>query len=206
MGLYSKYLFPRILDWVMRGDETDEQRRLVLSEASGKVFEIGFGTGLNMPHYPNTVESITVADKNPGMNKLALRRIDESRLTVEHHVMDGQELPLEDASFDNVVCAFTLCSIPDAYKALGEMRRILRPGGKLLFIEHGLSDDPKVARWQHRLTPIQKMIGDGCRLNRNFAEIIRNANFHIAKLENFYMPNEPRFLAYMYRGVAVKEA
>ena len=206
MGLYSKYLFPRILDYVMRGDEMNEQRQLVLSEAAGKVFEIGFGTGLNMRHYPDTVTSVTVADKNPAMHKLAQRRIAASPLPVEHHVMDGQELPLDDASFDNVVCTFTLCSIPDVHKALSELRRILRPGGKLLFIEHGLSDDPKVAKWQNRLTPIQKMIGDGCRLNRNFAEIIRDADFHIAKLENFYMPNEPRFLGYLYRGVAVKEA
>lgn len=206
MGLYSKYLFPRILDFAMRGDEINEQRRLVLSEASGKVFEIGFGTGLNMRYYPDGVSSVTVADKNPAMHKLAERRIAASPLPVEHHVMDGQELPLEDGSFDNVVCTFTLCSIPDVHKALRELRRILRPGGKLLFIEHGLSDDPKVAKWQGRLTPIQKVIGDGCRLNRNFRELIRDAGFHIQKLDNFYMPKEPRFLAYMYRGVAVKNA
>ncbi|MEX2016439.1 MAG: class I SAM-dependent methyltransferase [Candidatus Hydrogenedentales bacterium] len=206
MGLYSKYLFPRILDWAMRGEDMEEQRRLVLSEAKGEVFEIGFGTGLNLRHYPATVTRVTVADKNPAMHKIAQRRIAESPLEVEHHVMDGQELPLDDASFDNVVCTFTLCSIPDVSKALSELRRILRPGGKLLFIEHGLADDAKLQRWQHRLTPLQKMIGDGCRLNRNIGEIIRDARFRIAQLDNFYMPNEPRLFGYIYRGVAVKDA
>lgn len=204
MGFYSNVLFPKLLDKVMSNGYMTKSRIAVLENVQGDIFEIGFGTGLNLPHYPEHVKTITTADVNPGMNTLAQRRIDASPIEVKHDVLDGQNLPFDDASFDTVVCTWTLCSIPDAGKALNELHRILRPGGKFHFVEHGLADDEKVRKWQHRLTPLQRRIGDGCHFNRNMEELIRDHHFDYEQLETFYMKKAPRFAGYMYRGVAKK--
>lgn len=204
MGIYSKYLFPRILDLAMRDPEMKEQRPLVLEHVTGDIFEVGFGTGLNLRYYPENVKKITTADPNAGMNKLAQRRIDESSIEVDHHTMGGEDLPFDDEAFDTVVCTWTLCSIPEPDKALDEFKRILRKGGQFLFIEHGLADDPKVQKWQNRLNRFWKVIGDGCNLNRNHTELIQDHGFSFDEIDNFYFEKGPKFVGYMYRGIARK--
>lgn len=204
MGLYSSVIFPRILNVVMSSGYMKKARTAVLSEVSGDIFEIGFGTGLNLPHYPQGVKKITTVDVNPGMNKLAQRQIDASDIEVEHTVLNGEKLPMEDASFDSVVCTWTLCSIADVNSAMREVHRVLRPGGKFFFVEHGLSDEAKVRKWQNRLTPPWKIIGDGCHLNRNIKEIILDNKFSFLEFENYYMEKSPKFAGYLYQGVASK--
>jgi ubiquinone/menaquinone biosynthesis C-methylase UbiE len=204
MGFYSNVLFPRLLDKIMSTGQMHKARHALLSNVEGTVFEIGFGTGLNLQHYPETVSKITTADINPGMNKRAMERIAESPITVDHNVINGESLPFEDESFDTVVCTWTLCSIKDVDAALQQVRRILKPDGKFLFVEHGLADDPKVRKWQHRLNPLQQRIGDGCNLNRNMKELIQDNHFSFSELETFYMPKSPRFAGFMYQGMATK--
>jgi len=204
MGFYSTVLFPGLLDKIMSTGQMHKARHALLSNAHGTVFEIGFGTGLNLQHYPETVSEITTADINPGMNKRALQRIAESPIKVDHNVINGESLPFEDESFDTVVCTWTLCSIKNVDAALQQVRRILKPDGKFLFIEHGLADDPKVQKWQQRLNPIQQRIGDGCNLNRNMKELIQDNHFSFDTMETFYMPKSPRFAGFMYQGIASK--
>ncbi|PCJ51768.1 MAG: SAM-dependent methyltransferase [Candidatus Hydrogenedentota bacterium] len=204
MGFYSNVLFPALLDKVMSTGQMHKARHALLSNAQGTVFEIGFGTGLNLQHYPETVSEITTADINPGMNKRALQRIAESPIKVDHNVINGESLPFEDESFDTVVCTWTLCSIKNVDAALQQVRRILKPKGKFLFVEHGLADDPKVQKWQHRLNPLQQRIGDGCNLNRNMKELIQDNHFSFDTMDTFYMPKSPRFAGFMYQGIASK--
>lgn len=202
MGFYSRYIFPYVMHTVMSNKAMTRSRAELLVEADGEIFEIGFGTGLNLAHYPSHINKITTADVNAGMGRLAQKSIDASTIEVDNRVLDGENLPLPDASFDTVVCTWTLCSIPNVNKAMGELHRILRPGGKFLFVEHGLADDPKVQRMQHRVTPYWKIVGDGCHLNRNIRELFQDHHFAIPRLNNFYMPGAPRFASYMYQGVA----
>lgn len=203
MGFYGKYIFPKIVDRVMDSKDMRAARDKTLEGVTGDIFEIGFGTGLNLDHYPQHVRRITTADVNPGMAKAAQRRIAASKIDVDNRVLNGESLPFDDGSFDSVVCTWTLCSIANADKALAELRRVLRPKGRFFFIEHGLSDDPKIRKWQDRLTPYWKIIGDGCHLNRDAGALLRDNGFALAKLENFYMDG-PRFATYMYQGVAEK--
>lgn len=140
------------------------------------------------------------------MGKVAERNMKNSGIEVDSRVISGENLPIEDQSFDSVVCTWTLCSIPDAARALREVRRVLRPGGRFFFVEHGLAPDPNVAKWQHRLTPIQKVIGDGCHLNRPIDQMIKGEGFGLSDLETFYMPKAPKFAGYMFRGIANVES
>lgn len=188
----------------MSGGEFPELRKSLLADVSGDVFEIGFGTGLNLPHYPSNVKRIATVDPNPGARKLAERRIAESAIEVVHQTISGEHLNLPDESFDSVVCTFTLCSITDVNAAMAEMKRILRKGGRMFFIEHGLSEDPRMQWWQNKLTPLNRIIGDGCHLNRNPRATISGSGLRIESLDNFYLKNMPKYGAYMYRGIAVK--
>lgn len=202
MGLYSNYIFPRILNNFMSSGQFKKQRDLLLSSVSGDILEIGFGTGLNLEFYPDHVRKITAIDPNAGMNAVAQRNIRNSNIEVDCKILSGENLPIEDQSFDSVVCTWTLCSIPDAARALREVKRVLRPGGRFFFVEHGLAPDPAVQKWQHRLTPIQKVIGDGCHLDRPIDRMIQGEGFSLSDLETFYMPKAPRFAGYMFRGIA----
>jgi len=191
----------------MAGEMFQEWRAQTLVGAKGEVLEIGFGSGLNLPHYPAEVSRITAADPNPGMGKLAQKRIKASAIPVEHHIISGEKLPFEDNSFDTVVSTWTLCSIPKVEQALGELRRVLKPGGQFLFIEHGLNPNPKVQRWQNRLNPLQKTVADGCNLNRNMRALIE-PYFQLQTLKEFNVAeNAPTMFQvadYMYQGVGVK--
>jgi ubiquinone/menaquinone biosynthesis C-methylase UbiE len=180
----------------------DEQRRELLAAAGGRVLEIGFGTGLNLPHYPEGVRTITAVDPNPGMQRRGRRRVEEARVAVEQQRATAEELPFADASFETVVSTFTLCSVADARRAIREVRRVLVPGGQFLFLEHGLSPEPSVRRWQERLNWMQRLVGDGCRLDRRMGELISGA-FGAVESEEFYLDQSPKTHGYVWRGRAV---
>ena len=165
MGIYSRLIFPRFCDWAMRNPRMARLRREVLSEVDGEILEIGFGTGLNLEHYPEHVRHLTAVDPGVGMARIARRRIEQSRVDVDLHVQTAEELPFEDERFDCVVSTWTLCSIQEAQRAVSEIGRVLKPGGRYIFLEHGLGDDPGVQRWQRRLTPLQRRVAGGCRLD-----------------------------------------
>lgn len=203
MGLYSKHIFPRVLDWSLDNAMMREQRREALSPVEGHVLEIGFGTALNLPNYPHQVTRLTAIDSERMLPKRVSERIARARFPVETFQLDaGGRLPFEDDSFDGVASTLTLCSISDVPSALAEIRRVLKPAGSFVFLEHGRSDDPKVARRQDRFNPIQKFVGRGCNLNRRIDELIKAAGLNLVKLDRFLLPDTPRLLGEMYRGVA----
>ncbi|WP_373545102.1 class I SAM-dependent methyltransferase [Chamaesiphon sp.] len=219
MNIYSRLIFPTLIDLVMSGENFANYRRIVLADAVGSVLEIGFGTGLNLAYYPQNspslrdaprterlrqrVEKITTVDVNPGMNKLAQKRIAASSIEVDYRVLNGEKLPMADDTFDTVVSTWTLCSIKQVETAIAEIHRVLKPGGKFLFIEHGLSNEPNIQTWQHRITPIQKVIGDGCHLDRPIRLLIAK-QFNNLDVREFYSPNTPKIGGYFYQGIAIK--
>ncbi len=203
MGFYSRYIFPQLLDWAMADPVFGRLRRELLADVRGEVLEIGFGTGLNLAYYPESVTKITTVDPNRGMNRLAKRRIQSSSKIVDIKNISGEALPMPNQSFDSVVSTWTLCSIVNLDKALAEIYRVLRPGGGLFFLEHGLSNEPEVQVWQDRLTPIQKLLGDGCHLNRPIAKYL-STHFEQLEIKNFYLEGVPKISGYMYCGLATK--
>lgn len=207
MGIYSKHIFPRVLDWSLGNATLHEQRREVLAPLAGHVLEIGLGTALNLPHYPEAVTKLTAIDNERMLPRRVAMRIAGARMPVEQLQLDASgRLPFEDSAFDGVVTTFTLCSIPDVASALREIRRVIKPDGKYVFLEHGRSDDPRVARWQDLLNPIQRVVACGCNLNRVIDGLIRQSGFEIVKLERYLMPDVPRIFAETYRGLAQPEA
>ncbi|WP_019508594.1 class I SAM-dependent methyltransferase [Pleurocapsa sp. PCC 7319] len=203
MGFYSNFIIPYGIDIVMSGSPLSEYRQKLLENVSGEILEIGFGTGLNLAYYPDSVTKITTIDPNPGMQKLARSRIAASNIEVDFQILNGESLPMADASFDSVVCTWTLCSIARVEQAIAEVHRLLKPKGQFFFIEHGLSKDIQIQVWQNRLTPIQKVIADGCHLNRNIKHIIEQKFSNVA-IEQFYAPKLPKVIGYMYQGIATK--
>lgn len=204
MGFYSQVLFPRICDFVLDQPFLAAYRRELLVNAGGDILEIGFGTGLNLPQYPPDVRKISTVDPNAGMHSLAERRIRQTGIEVDHHRLPGENLPFADGAFDCVVSTFTLCSVSDPGRVLSEVCRVLRPGGQFLFLEHGLSPDPAIQKWQRRLNWLQSRIGDGCRLDRNIAAIVERQNFRDVELREQYLEKMPKVSGYAYRGVATK--
>ncbi len=200
MGFYQRYVFPHILDFAMRG--MNPLRGDVLAPAAGDVLEIGFGTGLNLRHYPASVRRLCAVDPMDALPERVAERIAAAPFPIERHQLraDGR-LPFDTGRFDCAAMTWTLCTIPDPIAALHELRRVLKPGAALLFIEHGRSDDARVARFQDRWNPIQNAIGGGCNVNRKIDALIREAGFGFEKLERF-KADGPRFLTEMYRGVA----
>jgi ubiquinone/menaquinone biosynthesis C-methylase UbiE len=199
---YSEVLFPWGMDKSMSSPIHTEARRNLLRETGGKVVEIGFGTGLNLPQYPDTVEKIWTADPNPGHGSRAQKRIEASAIPVDHQRLHGERLPFDDNFFDFAVSTWTLCSINDLPQALSEIQRVLKPEGRFLFLEHGISPDSQVAKWQNRLNGLQMIYGDGCRLNRNFRELIPASGFRIDTLDEFYQEKQKKYVGYTYRGSA----
>lgn len=203
MGWYNRYVFPRLLDWVMTGEPFATYRKEVLAEVAGDVLEIGFGTGLNLAYYPESVSTLTVIDPNPGMAAIAQPRLAETPLSVTSQALRGEALSMADNTFDWVVSTWTLCSIENVDQALSEIHRVLKPGGKLAFIEHGLSSDTDLQVWQHRVTPLQKRIADGCHLDRAISDLIENY-LTVNSLKTFYSPSLPKIGGYFYQGTATK--
>jgi ubiquinone/menaquinone biosynthesis C-methylase UbiE len=193
------------MDWVCGTKKISRYRKELLSGVRGKILEIGFGTGLNLEHYPTSVSAITVIDPNPGMKKKALKRIANSGIKVGHHLLTAEKLPFENQTFDSVVATFTLCSIPDVELALWEIHRVLKKEGRFYFLEHGLSPDPPVQKKQNRWTPWQKRLADGCHLNRDMAALVSGAGFRFIDLKKFYHPSIPKPFGFLYQGIAVKE-
>ncbi|MBD2448582.1 class I SAM-dependent methyltransferase [Nostoc sp. FACHB-152] len=205
MGFYSQVIFPRLLDWSLSDPDLAKYRQELLADVTGEVLEIGFGTGLNLAYYPAHIHKITTIDVNLGMNALAKKRIDDSGIKVEQLLLSSENLPMADNTFDSVVSTWTLCSIANVEQALKEVYRVLKPGGKFFFVEHGLSDKPNVQVWQHRLTPIQKVIADGCHLNRNIQQLVEK-QFDYVEIKRFTPENFPDLMAHLYKGFAVKKA
>jgi len=179
----------------------------VLAPAEGRVLEIGFGTGANLSHYPETVRQLEIVEPDAALNIRAQRRLAKSSREVIVHALSAEHLPFDAASFDTVVSTFTLCSIPDVDSALREVYRVLKPGGRFLFLEHGLSPEAGIARWQRRLTPLQKVIGGGCHLDRPMRPLIEQAGLHIQPhdYEERYAPKLPKVVAWLTSGVAKKD-
>lgn len=202
MGLYADHIFPRVMDRVMRAPGFQEQRQRALAPASGRVLEVGFGTGLNLPHYPSTVTWLTAIEPGHLQEKLVAERSVNLAMPVEIFRNRAEALPWEGNRFDCAVSTWTLCTIRDPLRALSEIRRVLKPGGKFIFLEHGRSDDPKIARWQNILNPFQRLFACGCHLNRLIDRLIEESGFAIERLDRFVMEGLPRPGAEMYRGVA----
>ena len=203
MGFYSKYIFPHLLEWALGNPELGTYRRRALESAAGKVLEVGFGTGLNLPYYPDAVQRITAVDSENLLRERRAERMRDSRVPVEFARLDASgRLPFEDAAFDSVVTTWTLCSIAEVEPALFEMRRLLKPSGRYIFLEHGRSDDLRTARWQDRFNPVERVVGAGCNINRPIDRLIQAAGFAIEDLDRFVMPKTPRILGEMYRGTA----
>jgi ubiquinone/menaquinone biosynthesis C-methylase UbiE len=201
MGFYTDQIVPRITDVALGSSHLARLRARVAAGLEGEVLEVGFGSGRNVPHYPTAVTRVRAVDPATVGRKLAARRVAASPTPVEYIGLDGQALPLDDTCVDHVLTTWTMCTIPDLDRALAEIRRVLRPGGTLHFLEHGRSPDPGVARWQDRLTPLQRRIGGGCHLNRPIDRLLGDAGLNVTRLENYYLKG-PRPLGYMFEGVA----
>ncbi len=206
MGFYADRIFPYLMDWTMDRSRFRELRRQALASARGNVLELGFGTGLNLPHYPKAVTSLTAIDPVEFLPARVARRITSASMPVQVVHLSAERLPFEAGRFDCVVSTFTLCTIPDPIAALREVRRVTKPGGTYMFLEHGRSDDPLVARWQDRLNPIERVIACGCNLNRPIDSLIRQAGLHVTQMERFRLSGVPRIIGELYHGVATVTA
>lgn len=202
MGIRAKYIFPRLMHWSMSRPGLDDERKKLLALVKGEVLEIGFGTGLNLPHYPAHVKKLVAVESNAATWRLAEQQLQASPIDVQPIFQSGEILPFGDRQFDSVVTTFTLCSIRDVAAALREIRRVLRPDGCYFFLEHGLSSDRQVARWQHRFTPLTKWLGEGCHLDRPIGTLIRSARFEFDRYEEGYLKSMPKLGGYLFRGVA----
>ena len=201
MGFYSRFVVPRLIDFAMKQKMLRERRAAIVPKARGTVLEIGIGSGINLPYYSAEVRKLYGIDPSAELLAMAHKNARAAGRNVDLVRDSAERLPFPEASFDTVVSTWTLCSIPDAGAAVREMRRVLKPGGTLLFIEHGLAPDLRVARWQRRLTPLWRPLAGGCHLDRPIEALVRAAGFDMAHLENFYMKG-PRPFTYMYEGAA----
>ena len=187
MGFYQDQIVPLLINWSMRQKNLAAYRARIIPAAEGRVLEIGIGSGLNLPFYSRNVARVIGLEPSPRLLAMARRVERTGNGSVEFIEGSAEAIPLQDASVDTVVTTWTLCSIPDALRALCDMRRVLRPGGRLLFVEHGRAPDPNVIWWQDRLTPVWKRLGGGCHLNRAIETLIEGAGFQFDRLETGYM-------------------
>ena len=203
MGLYGEQVLPRIINVACAaGPAVGPLRERVCAGLSGDVVEIGFGSGLNVPHYPAAVSRVAAVEPSDVGWKLAEGRVAASSVPVERAGLDGQALPFANDTFDCAVSTWTMCTIPDIDGALAELRRVLRPGGTLHFVEHGLAPDEPVARWQRRLEPLQKRLFGGCHLTRTIVDLVEQAGFVVRELDVFYEKGAPKALGADTLGVA----
>lgn len=201
MSFYRDRILPHLLNLAMRHKQLAPYRRRVVSAAEGRVLEIGIGSGLNLPFYGTGVEEVIGLDPSGSLLGMAERRAEGGAKPLSLVQGSAEAIPLEDASVDTVLTTWTLCSIPQAEAALAEMRRVLRPAGRLLFVEHGRAPDRHVALWQERLTPVWRPLSGGCHLDRPIDTLIRSAGFRLTRLQAGYMPG-PRLFTFMYEGQA----
>ncbi|MDE2148629.1 MAG: class I SAM-dependent methyltransferase [Gammaproteobacteria bacterium] len=202
MNPYHRYLLPYLLDGVCSVKAIRRQRAKVVPAAAGRVLEIGIGTGLNLAYYDRLrVSSLSGLEPAPQMHRLAQRRARRAGIELTVLTAEAEAIPAPDASFDTLVTTFTLCTIPHPEQALREMRRVLAPGGRLLFCEHGEAADAGVLKWQRRLNPVWRPLAGGCHLDRPIPALLRGAGFKLTELQTLYLPG-PRPLTYNYWGVA----
>jgi ubiquinone/menaquinone biosynthesis C-methylase UbiE len=201
MGIYAQYVLPRLIDVAAGTKDIAVEREKCLAEVKGNVLEVGFGTGHNLPFYPQQVKKVVGVDPSGTSARLAKQRIERASFPVELLEVPGEQIAAPDASFDSVVCTLSLCTISDPTAALAQMRRVLKPDGRLFFLEHGQSNDPEVRRWQDRLNPLQNLVFGGCNLNRPIDRLIADAGFAFDRLDRYYAKG-PRPLSYLYRGMA----
>ena len=203
MGLYSKYVLPHLINVACGQQSIADQRKKVVPMAEGRILEIGLGAGHNLAFYdPEKVGKVWGLEPSPEMRAIAQKAVDAAPFEVEFLDLPGEEIPLEDKSVDTVLITFPLCTIPDTLTALNGMRRVLKPGGRLIFCEHGAAPEESVRRWQNRITPVWKPLGGGCHLNRDIPRLIREGGFNIPQLETGYLPDAPKILAFNYWGWA----
>jgi SAM-dependent methyltransferase len=203
-GWWERHVLPRVIDRCCGVAPVARLRAELCAPLSGQVLEIGFGTGLNVPHYPPAVEQVAAVEPNDRAWAIAQRRLRGSTAAVRRTGLDGQRLGEPDAGVDHVLSTFTMCTIPDLDAALSEARRVLRPGGRLHFLEHGLAPDPGVRRWQRRLEPVQRRVAGGCHLTRRPDAALEAAGFEVLELATAYLPGPAvgKPLTFLYRGVA----
>lgn len=199
MGFYQDHIVPHLINLSMRNRRLAPYRERTISLAEGRVLEVGIGSGVNFPYYSDRADEVIGIDPLWKLLKMASHNVGG----VSWKLIEGsaESIPLDDASVDTVVTTWTLCSIPDVATALREMRRVLKPGGRFLFVEHGLASDESVRRWQRRLTPVWKRIAGGCHLDRPVSTLIESAGFEISRMDTGYMPG-PKPMAFMYEGFA----
>ena len=203
MSFYERQVLPRMLNRVCGSQAVEPLRRRVCAGLAGKVLEIGFGSGLNVPFYPAAVTEVSAVEPTDLSWWLARSRLAAARVPVRRSGLDGQSLPLADDSHDTALSTWTLCTIPDVAAALREVRRVLRPGGALHFLEHGLAPDEAVRRWQRRLDPLEKRLVGGCSFTRPIVDLLTAAGFTIRQLDVFYQEGSPKFSGAASLGVAV---
>jgi len=198
---YDRHVLPHLIDCSMRAPMASHERQQLIPQASGTVLEIGAGSGLNLPYYSNAVDKLYALEPNAKLREMAHSKAADASFSVEFLGLKGENIPLADRCVDTVVVTWTLCSIADPVKALHGMYRVLRPGGRLLFIEHGRTPNERLARWQDRLTPLWSLGSGGCRLNRRPDLLIQQAGFALDRLEQDYIDG-PKLLTYHYKGLA----
>ena len=204
MKLWAEQAVPRITDKVLDAAKHHEIRARVCAGLTGEVMELGFGSGLNLGHYPPAVTKVVAVEPSDVAWQLSEQRRAATPVPVLRSGLDGQRLPFADASFDSVLSTWTMCTIPDVTAALREVRRVLRPGGRLLFVEHGAAPDPSVLRWQRRLDPRPRRVFAGGLLSRPIDALLSAAGLPSQQLERFYVPGEPRPFAHLYEGRSLK--
>ena len=205
MNFYDRHILPRFLNAAMSAKPITYQRKKVVPRAEGRVLEIGFGAGHNLPFYDAAkVTHLWALEPAKEMRARAADRVAASPIAVEFLDLPGEQIPLDSESADTVLVTYTLCTIPDVMKALGEMRRVLKTSGRMIFCEHGEAPDENVKRWQQRLTPFWKAIGGGCHLGRPIPQLIKDSGFRVEKIDTMYLPSTPRFAGFNYWGDATK--
>lgn len=204
MGFYDNHILPHVINAACGGKPVAKQRQKIVPQAEGRVLEIGMGSGLNIPFYDvNKVEMVWGLEPSEGMRKKARPRVEAAPFDLQWLGLPGEQIPLDENSADTIVLTYTLCTIPDWKAALLQMRRVLKPGGKLLFSEHGKAPDEAVRQWQDRINPYWNKIAGGCHLNRDIPALLTEGGFEIKELESLYMPSTPKFAGFTYWGYAV---
>ncbi|MEQ1721640.1 MAG: class I SAM-dependent methyltransferase [Pseudobdellovibrio sp.] len=203
MKFYSEFIFPKIFDILMRRNSFVIQRASLLKAAHGKCLEVGIGTGLNLKFYPSHINEIVAVDPNPGMQVQLMAQHSNHRIKIDFSLASAESLPYENETFDTVVSTLTFCSISNLPAALSEIKRVMKKSGQLIFLEHGLSHEAHIAKWQKRLDPVQNIEACGCSLTVNTTEQLKVAGFKIKSINNYYNEKSPKLMGYMYEGIAV---
>ena len=204
MNLYERYILPRLIHVAMRNKVATAERARFVPLASGTVLEVGAGSGLNLPFYGPKVDRLYALDPSRELWRMARRRVEAAPFPVEFLPASAEAIPLDDMGVDTVVMTWTPCTIPSPQKGLTEMTRVLKPGGRLVFVEHGRARELRVARWQDRLTPIWRRVAGGCHLNRPIDLLIVGAGFRLSRIERAYA-GRPKAMEYLYKGVAERD-